>query len=344
MAVTRSLILPAALVSACAAIHSSPRAPLAQGLRPGGGREVEDHEDASTKTMPVKGHTVSEVSASWTGKVVYAIFTSAIPKYHEALLTQLDTWAARPASQGRYVAVGGKNYPEEWQGSNVLRSECRDDMDGISCKEATLLAECAARGADWLLVTGEDNYVQTSRVEEFLSDKDPDAAIAFGDVRCGTGLYCRDSEVFERSGGFCGGSGYIISRAALHLLLADGAPGLHAIYDNSTWPNDMTTSCALRKRDVRLENATDMLGWPIFGITDYERVAHSGFLTAHYIMPPVMRWLHAVVEGAADSVRRQLEEKAFDHHGCPIGMDQPLWARAWAGCQASEGGRRPNWR
>jgi len=349
MAAKRSLVLPAALVSVCAAIHTSHLAPLAQGLRPGGGRQVDDQDyvargdgfHVKTKTMNVRGHAVSEVSASWTGHVVYAIFTSAIPKYHEALLTQLDTWAARPAAQGRYVAVGGSNYPKEWQGSSVLRSECGDDMPSISCKEATLLAEGAARGADWLVVTGEDNYVQTSRVEEFLSDKDPDAAIAYGNVGCGTGIFCRDSELFETSGGLCGGPGYIISRAALQLLLADGAPALHAIYDNSSWPNDMSTSCQLRKHEVRLENATGMLGYAWFMITDYERIARS-CLTAHYLRPAVMRWFHAEVEGAAGSVKKQLEKKAFDH-GCPIGMNTENWAREWADCQASLGGRRPNW-
>jgi hypothetical protein len=184
--------------------------------------------------MVVKGHAVSDVSERWTGNVVYAIFTSAIPRYHEALLSQLETWAERPAKQGRYVAVGGSDYPDEWQGKNVLRSECVDKMPGISCKEATLLAEGAARGADWLYVIGEDNYVHTKHLENWLGDKDPDAAIAYGRVGCGRGMYCEDNPAFREEGGFCGGSGYIISRAAMQNLLVDGAPALHEIYDNST--------------------------------------------------------------------------------------------------------------
>jgi len=359
MAARRSLVLPAALFSACAAMHISPRAAPVEGEESrlaasrlsapeqdegsrllGSGRHFANASVA--RTMAVRGHAVSKVSARWTGNVVYAIFTSAIPKYHDALLTQLDTWAARPAAEGRYVAVGGNNYPKDWQGSSVLTSECGDGMGSISCKEATLLAEGAARGADWLVVTGEDNYVQTSHVEEFLSGKDPDATIAYGSVGCGIGLFCRDDELFETSGGLCGGSGYIISRAALQLLLADGAPALHATYDKSTWPNDMTTSCQLRKHGVRLEDAEGMLGFAWFMITDLERIAHSGFLTAHYLKPPVMRWLHAEVEGAAVSVRKQLEEEAFDH-GCARGMDSGNWRREWADCLASEGGRRPNW-
>mmetsp|Transcript_5114 Transcript_5114/g.14489 ORF Transcript_5114/g.14489 Transcript_5114/m.14489 type:complete len:341 (+) Transcript_5114:88-1110(+) len=336
--VKRGALAAAALFSACDAIHRVP--PVQDDQRLLGGRHAAN--ETRTKTMNVKGHTVSEVSASWTGNVVYAIFTSAIPRYHEALLSQLESWAERPAKQGRYVAVGGDNYPDDWQSKNVLRSECGDSMQSISCKEATLLAEGAARGADWLYVIGEDNYVHTGRVEEFLRDKDPEEAIAYGYVGCGRGAFCRDSELFEASGGLCGGSGYIISRAALRLLLAGGAPGLHAVYDNSTWPNDMTTSCQLRRHGVRLETAEDMLGWPVFGIAEYERIARSGFLSAHYLRPDVMRWFHAEVEGAAESVKKQLEDKAFDH-GCAVGMRTGPWAREWADCLASGGGRGPSW-
>jgi len=289
--------------------------------------------------MAVLGHTVSEVSEKWTGKVVYAIFTSAIPRYHESLLTQLDTWAARPAAQGRYVAVGGDNYPDDWQSKNVLRSECRDDMAGISCKEATLLSEGAARGADWLYIIGEDNYVNTKNVEKWLEDKDPDSAVAYGIVGCGRGLFCQDVAAYNAHGGFCGGGGYIISRAALQSLLANGAPALHEIYDATSWPNDMTTSCQLRKREVRLASGKSMYSQPFAKIADYEGMAHSDFLSSHYISPPVMRWLHAEVEGAPDSVKMPLKEKAFDN-GCAIGMDKPHWAKEWADCQATEGGRK----
>jgi len=356
MAARRSLVLPAALFSACAAMHISPRAAPVEGeeSRLAASRLSAPEQDEGSRllgsgrhfanasvvrTMAVKGHAVSKVSARWTGNVVYAIFTSAIPRYHEALLAQLDTWAARPAAQGRYVAVGGNNYPEEWQGSNILRSECEDGMRSISCKEATLLAEGAARGADWMYITGEDNYVHTGNVEEFLSDKDPNDAVAYGGVGCGKGKFCRDVQAYEEGGGFCGGEGYIISRAALQRLLADGAPALHAIYDKTPWPNDMTTSCQLRKRDVRLANGRSMYGNPFWKITDYMGMAHSDFLCGHYMTPPLMRFMHAEVTGAPDSVKGPLEKKAFDN-GCAIGMDKECWAKEWADCQATSGGRK----
>jgi len=342
MAARRCLLALAVLVSACAAMQVPPRAAPVEDEQSrllGGGRHAANASVA--KTMAVKGHTVSEASASWTGRVVYGVLTAAIPRKNQGVLAQLDTWAARPAAQGRYVAVGGNNYPEEWQGSNVLRSECGDDYESISCKEATLLAEGAARGPDWLYVIGEDNYVHTGHVEKFLRDKDPDAAVAYGGVGCGKGMYCSDVKAFEEGGGFCGGSGYFISRAALRLLLADGAPALHAIYDRTAWPGDMTTSCQLRKHEVRLADGPDrgMFGNIFWSIRDYKVIAHSGFLSAHYITPAVMRWLHAEVGGAAKSVKRPLQEKAFDK-GCAIGLEDKDPGGELAACQAAEGGRK----
>jgi len=338
VAFRRGALLAAAVVSTCDAIHRTPPVQDDRLRRLGGGHHVANV--SGTKTMAVDGHTVSEVSERWTGKVVYAIFTSAIPRYHAALVSQLESWAERPAEEGRYVAVGGSNYPDEWQGKNVLRSQCGDGMDGISCKEATLLAEGAARGADWVYIIGEDNYVQTRNVEKWLEDKDPDKAVAYGVHGCGRGLFCKDNQAFNEGGGFCGGGGYILSRATLQRLLAHGAPALHEIYDNSTWPNDMTTSCQLRKRDVRLTLGPVMHGMPVFKISDYERIAKSDFVTTHYVSPPVMRWLHAEVEDKPDSVKKPLEELAFDH-GCGVGTNKTHWNVDWMTCQGTQGGRQP---
>jgi len=330
--VKRGALAAAALFSACDAIHRVP--PVQDDQRLLGGRHAAN--ETRTKTMNVKGHTVSEVSASWTGNVVYAIFTSAIPRYHEALLAQLDTWAARPAAQGRYVAVGGSNYPEEWQGSNVLRSECGDDMKSISCKEATLLAEGASRGADWMYVIGEDNYVHTGRVEEFLSDKDPSANVAYGVVGCGKGSFCVDNEAYNSHGGICGGSGYIISRTALQRLLAGGAPALHAVYDKTPWPNDMTTSCQLRKHGADLLLAENMYGFPIADLDEFEGFARQGsFLTVHYVHPDTMRWFHALNEGSRAAVLQPLQKKAFDR-GCSRAMKERM-PKAWVECMQRKG-------
>jgi len=300
---------------------------LDQRLRGGHGSN-----GSAARGMSVLGHTVSEVSERWGSNVVYAIFTSAIPKYREKLETQLETWAARPAAEGRYVAVGGKNYPDAWRSGSILRSDCGDDMSSISCKEATLLAEGAARGADWLVVVGEDNYVHTRHVEAALQGRDPDTATAYGYLGCGRGKYCRDNAHFDMYGGFCGGAGYIISRAALQRLVASGAPALHAVYDRTADPNDMTTSCELARHGARLLHLPGMHGTPMFMIQQYFNAAHSDeILTSHYLLPAAMRWMHAEVEEAEDSVMEKLQGEAFDH-GCARGMNQTLWSKEYSRC------------
>jgi len=225
-----------------------------------------------------------------------------------------------------------------------------DDMPGALCKEAALLAEAAALGAAWVYVVSEDSYVHTRNVEEWLADKSPDDAIAYGGLTgCGRGLFCQGVPAFDEGGGLCGGGGYILSRAALRRLLADGAAALHEVYDRSPWPNDMTTSCELAKRGVRLGLgelgmagiATGPGGGPTVKVADFERMAHTdGFLTTRYIRPPVMRWLHAEVEGLPDAVKKPLEELAFDH-GCALGMNDTHWNEEWMSCQGSLGGREP---
>jgi len=153
------------------------------------------------------------------------------------------------------------------------------------------------------------------------------------------GSFCEDNPAFAASGGFCGGAGYIISRAAMQRLLANGAPALHEVYDESRWPNDMTTSCQLRKHEVGLELGPNMYGSPMTKIVDFENLARSHFLSSHYVRPAVMRWLHAEVGGMPDSVKKPLEELAFDH-GCAVGMNVTHWNMEWQLCQGTMGGRQ----
>jgi len=151
---------------------------------------------------------------------------------------------------------------------------------------------------------------------------------------------------FATDGGFCGGTGYIISRGALQKLFVDGAEALHKIY--ATWtPNDMTTSCQLRLHGAELRWMDGMFGFPIFKIEDYEDMAKRYFLTTHYVQPAVMRWLHEKIEGPpagfqGDSIdrKKQLEDAAFED-GCAIGMNKAYWYEEYAKCKTVHGRTRP---
>ncbi|CAK0874506.1 unnamed protein product [Prorocentrum cordatum] len=218
-------------------------------------------------------------------------------------------------------------------------------MGSISCKEAALLAEGAARGADWLCVTGEDNYVHTGRVEEFLRDKDRRPRRAWG-----TFSSPEEGRVLSRLRAVRGVR-WALRRQRLHHQPRRLAPppgrrrpgpprGLRQQHVAERHDDQLPAPQA--RGAARDGRGSDMLGWPVFGIAEYERIARSGFLSAHYLRPDVMRWFHAEVEGAAESVKKQLEDKAFDH-GCAVGMRTGPWAREWADCLASGGGRGPSW-
>merc|ERR1712032_1173071 len=191
-----------------------------------------------------------------------------------------------------------------------------DILEHIPCKEWNIVAEAAARNASWLVVLGEDNYVDTRRVEKFLAKRSPEDPIAFGCVGCGKGLFCRDTEAFKEDGGFCGGCGYFLSRAALRLLAGESV-----FYRSSRWPNDMTTSCLLHKHGVRLQGIGNHNQKGLYGSNNSKQILRlllkRGFMTLHYLKPAEMRWVHAVVsnssEGGGDvDGDTRLESLAFD--------------------------------
>ena len=96
---------------------------------------------APLQMVDAEKYHLSRVSARWPDQVVYAVFTSSGTKYHDSLKAQMETWASIPYEQGRFVVVGGRSYPKEWQEKNILTSNCEDSKAALSCKEATLIIE-----------------------------------------------------------------------------------------------------------------------------------------------------------------------------------------------------------
>lgn len=248
-----------------------------------------------------------QVSARWGDKVVYGIFTSGIAAYHDKLLAQLETWAGPPADEGRFFAVGPKDMPQVWLKKElVMSSPCGDTMQTISCKEASIIAEGASRNASWMAIFGEDNYVDTKQVEAFLADKEPDEPVVYGCLGCGKGLYCHDNSEFEQHGGLCGGCGYFISRGALKKLSSLGV-SMHELYDSSTWPNDVSTSCWIRRLGVPLVGLEKGLwGWGPASLRELRQLAQQGFLVTHYQTAQAMRWMHAMLGNASRRAKYSL--------------------------------------
>jgi len=260
--------------------------------------------------------------------VMYGVFTTAVPAYRKRLEAVMNTWGAGPKSKGLFYSVAGRTYPSEWQEPGVVvgAEDCDDGMRGNSCKEASLIAEAARRNASWLVLTGEDNYVDTAQVEVALHGMDPAVPVAMGCLGCGTGLAVY-GELVARDGGLCGGCGEVLSRGALQMLAAHGRSALINEYGNET-QCDMSTSRALRERSIPLNSFPgELSGNPIFSRKEIEQA--TGVMIFHYVMPGTMRWLHTLRTGSAahqDSELPSLEAAAFQD-GCMRGIPDSSWLR-----------------
>jgi hypothetical protein len=248
--------------------------------------------------------------------VNYAVFTSNVPRYREKLEGVMETWAAKPLSEDRFFAVGARDY--KWPGKGIIQGDCDDNPQFLSCKEARIIQEGAKRETDWLVITGEDNYIDTARFDKFLSKypKD-DTPRAIGLVGCGGDEYCPN--LSPHSGGFCGGAGYALNRAALLKMVAPGdEPMMHEYMDEfKGYPSDMATSCVVKKREIpmlRPEGGT-LIGGGTVAKKQYELYVENGFLTLHYMAADAMRWLHKKMT-KDEAGAKAMEKRVFDDHGC----------------------------
>mmetsp|Transcript_38133 Transcript_38133/g.121497 ORF Transcript_38133/g.121497 Transcript_38133/m.121497 type:complete len:432 (-) Transcript_38133:63-1358(-) len=256
--------------------------------------------------------------------VLYGVMTSNAEKYQAKLKAQLDTWAAVPVWEGRFFAVTG-------QGNNTLQvadgilapRKCWDDYGGVTCKEEEVLETGYDRGAEWLVVLGEDHYVDVPALESYLASRGTSTKpLALGIVGCGQGNKNCDfcGEVVD-SGGLCGGGGYMLNRATLAAVFADGIASVRSEYaDQAGGYGDITTSCALLKRDIQLENIGDhhrLVGWSPLSEKAYRQLAKTERpMTYHYSTPQVMYWLHALLGHAPGEDEVQLARQAFPDGCC----------------------------
>eukprot|EP00419_Tripos_fusus_P000635 CAMPEP_0172687738 /NCGR_PEP_ID=MMETSP1074-20121228/21911_1 /TAXON_ID=2916 /ORGANISM="Ceratium fusus, Strain PA161109" /LENGTH=331 /DNA_ID=CAMNT_0013507253 /DNA_START=180 /DNA_END=1175 /DNA_ORIENTATION=- len=264
-------------------------------------------------------------------RVMYGVHTCAQPKYRQALEAQLQTWAEKPRQQGLFFAAAGEDYPAEWQEADaIVATECRDGLSGNSCKEATLIAEAARRNVSWLVILGEDNYVDTKMMEHALRQVSIDEPVGLGCLGCGlhTGLFGKQ---VDETGGMCGGCGEAINRAALQRLAAKGKEELvREVGDESQC--DMATSEAMLERSIPLKDFPARLsGNPRFSSAELYKLNDAA--TVHYLTPEVMRWLHGMRSGSSTEALARLNDAAFDDRGCVRYMPGPWWDSQMAECR-----------
>jgi len=279
---------------------------------------------AGEQLMHQSEFSVMDVSSGSIQGVMYGVFTTAVPVYRKRLEATMNTWGAKPKSEGRFYAVGGRAYPSHWQEPGVVvgAQDCEDNMLGNSCKEASLIAEAARRNVSWLVITGEDNYVDVSQIEAVLRKMDPTVPAALGCLGCGKGVAAY-GKLIEKRGGFCGGCGEVLSQGALQMLAAHGRSALINEYGTQT-QCDMSTSRALLERSIPMMTFPGELSWgPVVSRKEIEQA--TGVMIFHYVMPAAMQWLHAVRTGHADEDElSSLAALAFEK-GCMQGFEGIPW-------------------
>eukprot|EP00929_Paragymnodinium_shiwhaense_P002757 TRINITY_DN103041_c0_g1_i1.p2 TRINITY_DN103041_c0_g1~~TRINITY_DN103041_c0_g1_i1.p2 ORF type:complete len:321 (+),score=92.61 TRINITY_DN103041_c0_g1_i1:89-1051(+) len=255
------------------------------------------------------------VPAPQDATVLYGIMTNNRPEYQAKLQAQLDTWAADALASKRFVAVTGigSDLPTDMDQKGIYMSTCDDRYKGVTCKEERLMEIGFAKGADWLVILGEDNYVDTKGLENRLAFAKSDEPTVLGLVGDRTDTqFCP-----EMSQQLFGGGGYALNKAALHKLLNSGQEELRSEYaSGSGLQGDTVTSCALTRRGISFADLPGMVGARIMTEKSLLALTKKGPFTYHYLTPDAMRWLHATLQQRSEDEVHGLEQRAFVNGCC----------------------------
>jgi hypothetical protein len=246
---------------------------------------------------------------------------TATPERLRLIQSQLETWAAPAFADGRYVAIVGRHsadIPAQLD-SILMRSNCSDiGGAGVPCKEFELEREAHARQADWTVIVGEDNYVNTNLLETRLAEYDSQheaddtLPVVLGVTNC---LLTSCPELPNHLS-LCGGGGAIMNRAALQTLFRDGAQSLQAEYFGMSGKagGDAIMSCALQKRGGKLVEwrSNALILERLMQRQRLEYAISTKPAILHYMTTPaVMRWVHRTMHG-----KKADPEEAFSDDCC----------------------------
>lgn len=245
-------------------------------------------------------------SSKTQGDILYIVRTWH-KNYETRLPSILETWASKLDSSSLLI-VGD----QDRQNPTVhAATGCKTDHHiGLTCKTGHSLALAAEQigNRPWAFVIDDDVYVNTSNLESLLKSRDASKLVALGIPGCGT-PHCDDHQ-----GGFCGGGGYALSRAALKALVdKPSATDFHnelldmtkVFYPNETPWDDITTTCLMKRRGITVEKIDGLYGWRIPDTSKaapdgklsqtYKHAIHSSSplpLTFHYVSPQEMYTIH----------------------------------------------------
>lgn len=262
--------------------------------------------ETATTDMDEDAHRSSSFETPWTtlvkhaknepgkggSQILYSIQTSPKPPYAARLAAILKTWAkdlspdqlqiigtdAPKSKKGTVSDLAGKAH---WDSAPL----CLDSHEWNSCKDATGIVEAMGVFPQWLVLVGDDNYVDTKNMEEVLDRKDPDIPVIFGVKGCGANTCPGRTGI-----GLCGGAGQIFSRGALMELMRGGRFEFLEEHERvrklvGNW-GDVATACvaANRKNPIPIELLPGLHGWKL-NKHDMIVALKNKPLTFHYVSP-----------------------------------------------------------
>lgn len=256
----------------------------------------------------VQSHRLAAAMKDKSKSTILYVIRTWHANYDTLLPSILATWAS-PLESSSLLIVGDVDQSVN-STSVVAATGCPNDHQvGLTCKTAHSLALAADKigSHSWVFVVDDDVYVDTSNLENELSKHDPSKLIALGIPGCGT-PHCNDN-----GGGFCGGGGYAVSRAALSELVDkptavdfhdEMLEFMHEEYlaPETPW-DDITTTCLMKQRGIAIESIEGLYGWrmqdspnPSSSLSaEYQDAIQSSSpppLTFHYIDSQEMYMIH----------------------------------------------------
>jgi hypothetical protein len=283
---------------------------------------VQNENSEALSLVQLRARSEKESLIGDAVKVVYAVSGSRMEKYAKLLQAQFETWAPRPISEGRYFVTIGtgpsiRQYVPEQYWSALRETSCADNYAGLACKNFESLKEGLKRNADWLVILNEDNYVNTSGLEQTLSNlsrEHPEyktSPIEMGIKGCELSM-CPE---LHGKVSICGGGGQIFNHAALSLLFRDGPEALFSEYSKKAGlQDDPIAACALQKRGGELIDFHEgLLANRIFQKREMDIAIDHHPLVMHYLTTPeVMHYVHSKMNGE----KHINSKKAFDNDCC----------------------------
>ncbi|CAE7948432.1 ANKRD50, partial [Symbiodinium sp. KB8] len=254
---------------------------------------------ASSSLKP-KGNLTMQ-SRERLGHGVLFVVRSCSQNYGFRVTSILRTWGqdiARSPSDG--LMVVGDTAVQQPRIFGV--PECGNDRSRALCCKTGYALQLAYRWLDdfaWFFVLDDDTYVNIGNLRQSLSTFSALEPQALGVLGCGPG-FCEDGQ-----GGFCGGGGYALSKAALGVIMVNSTSTFQldlmshlATEKDGIAYDDISVACLLKRHRVRLRS---LHGLYAFGSQRqwldeaYERAitARSPLpVSFHYIGPFLMEALH----------------------------------------------------